>query len=62
MSKNEASETIASAEPRTQRTGGLGLISTIADVSKYCGAMVFSTPSRPAANPGQFSLATLSPG
>jgi hypothetical protein len=24
MSKNEASETIASAEPRTQRTGGLG--------------------------------------
>ena len=32
------------------------------DTSKYCGAIVLSTPIVPAAKPGQFSLATPSPG
>ena len=61
-SKNEASDTMASTVPCTHSTGGFCARSTMPEVSKWPGAMVLSTPRRPGAKPGQFGLATLSPG
>jgi hypothetical protein len=56
------SETIWSASPRIQTTGGFTARSTMPDTSNTVGAVVLFTPRRPGAVPGQVSTATASPG
>src|SRR3954447_10331189 len=61
-SNTDASETIASASPRIQSTGGLTARSTIPETSNTVGAIVLSTPRPPGATPGQVALVAASPG
>ena len=57
------SDTIASAVPRTQETGGLGWSATRASAtSKYLGDIALVTPRVPGPVFGQFGLDVASPG
>ncbi len=56
------SETIRSRPPRSHSTGGFVSTSTMPLVSKWVGAIVFSTPRPPGATNGHASEATESPG